>query len=247
MKTDSRDAPNGSQWTEWKGGECPVAGNVRVEVKYLASGEPGFLASDYREQGLPASEYYWASHNMSPGTIVAYRVVGPLLETGAPPAAPAATPRTESGEWPTPEYAQRIMFEGCDSVVMAPEDYEALYELARTLERENADLRAQLAEVKEALAGDDYASLPSDYPLARMAHTIRADHDKFRNQVIDTCKRAETAERQRVEARADERERCAKVLEARAESVEGPTNAYAVGELYEAALAIRALKEASNG
>lgn len=67
----------------------------------------------------------------------------------------------------------------------------------RTLEREAAELRAQLAEVKEALAGDDYASLPSDYPLVRMAHTIRADHDKFRNQVIDTCKRAETAERQR--------------------------------------------------
>lgn len=70
-------------------------------------------------------------------------------------------------------------------------------------EREIAELRAQLAEVKEALAGDDYASLPSDYPLVRMAHTIRADHDKFRNQVIDTCKRAETAERQRDEALKD--------------------------------------------
>lgn len=74
------------------------------------------------------------------------------------------------------------------------------------MERENAELRAQLAEVKEALAGDDYASLPSDYPLVRMAHTIRADHDKFRNQVIDTCKRAETAERQRDEARKEHQE-----------------------------------------
>ena len=77
--------------------------------------------------------------------------------------------------------------------------------------KNEAELRAQQAEVKEALAGDDYASLPSDYPLVRMAHTIRADHDKFRNQVIDTCKRAETAERQRDEARA-ESETCFAVL-----------------------------------
>lgn len=155
------------------------------------------------------------------------------------------TPRTDAikrelySDFPTLDDGNRLAY-----YMQAAERYGQ--ELAE-VERENADLRAQLAEVKEALAGDDYASLPSDYPLARMAHTIRADHDKFRNQVIDTCKRAETAERQRVEARADERERCAKVLEARAESVEGPTNAYAVGELYEAALAIRALKEASNG
>jgi len=64
---------------------------------------------------------------------------------------------------------------------------------------------------------------------------------------INWNKRANAAEAKLATARADERERCAKVLEARAESVEGPTNAYAVGELYEAALAIRALKEASNG
>ena len=37
-------------------------------------------------------------------------------------------------------------------------------------------------------------------------------------------------------------EEAAVALEQRAESVQGPTNAYAVGELYEAALMLRALK-----
>lgn len=52
----------------------------------------------------------------------------------------------------------------------------------------------ELASIRDALAGQDYASLPSDFPTVRMAHTIRADHDKFMQQVRDTCKRAEKAE-----------------------------------------------------
>ena len=52
----------------------------------------------------------------------------------------------------------------------------------------------ELAEIRDALAGTDYASLPSDFPTVRMAHTIRADHDKFLQQVRDTCVRAEKAE-----------------------------------------------------
>ena len=52
----------------------------------------------------------------------------------------------------------------------------------------------ELAEIRDALAGTDYASLPSDFPTVRMAHTIRADHDKFLQQVRDTCGRAEKAE-----------------------------------------------------
>jgi hypothetical protein len=55
----------------------------------------------------------------------------------------------------------------------------------------------ELASIRDALAGQDYASLPSDFPTVRMAHTIRADHDKFMQQVQDTCRRAESAERER--------------------------------------------------
>ena len=57
-----------------------------------------------------------------------------------------------------------------------------------------AELERELAEIRAALAGTDYASLPSDFPTVRMAHTIRADHDKFLQQVRDTCVRAEKAE-----------------------------------------------------
>lgn len=48
------------------------------------------------------------------------------------------TPETDSDHrpYPLPEHAQRIRFEGCECVVMAPEDYEALYTHARNLERQ---------------------------------------------------------------------------------------------------------------
>jgi len=163
-EVDGSRAPNGSQWIEWKGGECPVAGDQEVVIRVRE--EPSAklrLAKDCRWEHATERDGFYSARD-----IIAYRLVEPLLETGAPsrdwvefrqqadrgehplpPAAPAATPRTESGEWPTPEYAQRIMFEGCDSVVMAPEDYEALYELARTLERENADLRGKLEQAQK--------------------------------------------------------------------------------------------------
>ena len=70
---------------------------------------------------------------------------------------------------------------------------ECALEIA-SLQSENARLREELELIRAALTGDDYASLPSDLPTVRMAHTIRADHDKFRNQVRDTCHRAEQAE-----------------------------------------------------
>jgi len=60
--------------------------------------------------------------------------------------------------------------------------------------RRGVEADAEIAQIRDALTGDDYASLPSDLPTVRMAHTIRADHDKFRNQVRDTCQRAEKAE-----------------------------------------------------
>jgi len=50
------------------------------------------------------------------------------------------TPRTDRDDrpYPSPEHTQRIQFEGCECVVMAPEDYESLYDHARQLERELA-------------------------------------------------------------------------------------------------------------
>ncbi len=69
--------------------------------------------------------------------------------------------------------------------------------------KENARLREELELIRAALTGDDYASLPSDLPTVRMAHTVRADHDKFRNQVRDTCHRAEQAEKELAEAKRD--------------------------------------------
>ncbi len=48
------------------------------------------------------------------------------------------TPMVDADDrnYPSPEYAQRIRFEGNECVVMYPEEYESLYEKARQLERE---------------------------------------------------------------------------------------------------------------
>ena len=102
----------------------------------------------------------------------------------------AAINAAEFPECPSPEHAQRIVFEGCDSVVIAPEDYDALRTYAQRV-------TAELAAIREALAGADYASLPNDFPTVRMAHTIRHERDKFMDQVRHTCTRAEKAEAER--------------------------------------------------
>jgi hypothetical protein len=53
------------------------------------------------------------------------------LKLRAALSAPAGLP--EEPEVPTPEYTQRITFEGAECAVMAPEDYEALWNYARAL------------------------------------------------------------------------------------------------------------------
>ena len=51
------------------------------------------------------------------------------------------TPRTNACQgWPHPHHVEHIRFEGCDVLAVAPEDYEALFEHARTLERERDSL-----------------------------------------------------------------------------------------------------------
>lgn len=177
-----------------------------------------------------------------------------------PAAHPLPTPRTDAA---IGKFTRRTYTEACicvDAEDMRTIEREAaelraqladMTAVARTNGEDLDEVRAQLAEVKEALAGDDYASLPSDYPLVRMAHTIRADHDKFRNQVIDTCTRAETAERQRDEARKGE-ERYQWVLPIlTGEGHEGDKRALAIAAQLVNGLtgsaAIDAAKEKTNG
>jgi hypothetical protein len=161
-------------------------------------------------QSLARSESGITQDQRAADASVPYTEGRPLVTTPAHPAAhPLPTPRTDREEYVTGK--NDVGFRVVNPALCRTLEREAA-ELRSDIERhlgiisqnlaEIAELRAQLAEVKEALAGDDCASLPSDYPLVRMAHTIRADHDKFRNQVIDTCKRAEKAERQRDEALA---------------------------------------------
>ena len=57
------------------------------------------------------------------------------------------TPWTDADDrqYPLPEYAQRIQFEGRECVVMSPEEYEALYRHACQLER----VAAQALKVRD--------------------------------------------------------------------------------------------------
>lgn len=82
------------------------------------------------------------------------------MNTAPKPPREWPTPRTDADnrEYPSPEYAQRIQFEGCGCVVMAPEDYEALYEHARTLERELAEANEQL---KSARSQGEHLPVPA--------------------------------------------------------------------------------------
>lgn len=59
--------PSTGDWIEWKGGECPVDGAARVEVKY-ADGTPGYtIAGSLR--------WSWIFDVANGGDIIAYRVV----------------------------------------------------------------------------------------------------------------------------------------------------------------------------
>jgi len=69
--SESKEQTTADGWIEWKGGECPVAGNVLVERKYR--GNPGV-----RHTADEATCFDW-SHDprMSDSDIIAYRVVTP--------------------------------------------------------------------------------------------------------------------------------------------------------------------------
>ncbi|MBW9334533.1 hypothetical protein FEE59_13525 [Herbaspirillum sp. RU 5E] len=54
-----------SEWIEWKGGECPVDGNIFVTIKY----RDGEIEEDW-----PARFYRW-DHRILDDDIIAYRIV----------------------------------------------------------------------------------------------------------------------------------------------------------------------------
>lgn len=61
------------------------------------------------------------------------------------------TPRVDSDNrsYPRPEYAEEIVFEGSRHVVISPEAYEELYEIARTLERELNEANERIKRLEE--------------------------------------------------------------------------------------------------
>lgn len=76
---------------------------------------------------------------------------------------PSDTPETDAEDrpYPSPEHAQRIRFEGNECVVMYPEEYEALYEKARKLERERDEAR-RLSGILTTAVQAIMAKLPTD-------------------------------------------------------------------------------------
>jgi predicted RNase H-like nuclease (RuvC/YqgF family) len=63
------------------------------------------------------------------------------------------TPRVDSDNrsYPRPEYAEEIVFEGSRHVVISPEAYEELYEIARQLERELTTAQKRIKQLEESL------------------------------------------------------------------------------------------------
>jgi len=83
----------------------------------------------------------------------------------------------EEVSWPTPEHAQHIQFEGCDCVVMSPEEYEELYRYSERLGRDLAAAKEELALLKnptlpmlKALCGEPLLLAASQEHIARKAY-----------------------------------------------------------------------------
>ena len=84
------------------------------------------------------------------------------------------TPRTdaENRPYPSPEHAQRIRFEGCECVVMYPQEYEALYERARAFERE---LAAAMAELDREIQAKHRIAMETQDPLLAKLEALSAE------------------------------------------------------------------------
>lgn len=92
------------------------------------------------------------------------------------------TPETDRDDrqYPLPEYTQRIQFEGSECVVIGPEDYEALYEHARALERKLSMCRDVLKLYDDAFCDGPencgYLRFEEIYEQARI--TLKATEPK---------------------------------------------------------------------
>lgn len=218
MTTESlgRDAPRERQEAKFKLGDQWFYRGNRSDTWYFVASRADGSCQDGIMERVPANEWLYleeiARLSLPLETVapsrdwVEFRQQADRGEHPLPPAAPAATPRTDS--------IGRLLM-----LIVQSDNKQSRCANADLLSAQIADLRGKM-----------------EFLCLFNKREAEKQHE-----------RAEAAEAKLATARGDERERCAKVLEARAESVEGPTNAYAVGELYEAALAIRALKEASNG
>lgn len=65
-----------SEWIEWAGGECPVAGDTLVNIRLRCGDENGAMRADFWSAGATD----WWRHDPSPVSgnrydIIAYRVV----------------------------------------------------------------------------------------------------------------------------------------------------------------------------
>lgn len=64
-RTDVSDEPDNEGWIPWAGGECPVDGETRVDVKFRWGGE-------IRDE--PAVRFDQWNHASSDADIIAYRI-----------------------------------------------------------------------------------------------------------------------------------------------------------------------------
>ncbi len=97
---------------------------------------------------------------------------------------------TDPKPYPSPEHCQLIQFEGSTCVVMSPEDYEALFSYAHTLETELAQAQAEAAVMREALenALQFGTNLPEcDKKAGRKALSTTAGKD-----LLDRLRKAES-------------------------------------------------------
>ena len=164
----------GHQWVEAndlvKWPHCAVCGIIRRhdDKNNPCKGAAKLsLRSYYTEGSAPLPE---SGTNNAAGPDSAVMGSSSVLPTEAGTCArneiapPVSAPAAPTGETPRTDALRNLL--------------QTAQTLADAYRDQRDEARRELAEIRDALAGTDYASLPSDFPTVRMAHTIRADHDK---------------------------------------------------------------------
>lgn len=75
--------------------------------------------------------------------------------------------------WPTPRYAEEIVFEGCARLVIAPEEYEALYNAHEALRWQLAARDAEVTRLRYLLSRY-YREVPLGHQPHMIAHLAEA-------------------------------------------------------------------------